>query len=205
MPNLAPIPMPLLPPDFSRRWSGGVGLFAINSSDPSGQPTRASSLVIATPGCAGLRPACLPSRGRCPLGRHPSRPATPPPPGNGPAKARQKKGASPYLSGRFANHPDEPCRRRTSIDSGRGMGNGFTAPLGHGGFHASPPAVSRSTQFYVIADRRQVSTLIVEAASNRFYPANAVSRSITVEGASGGGGQSRGGVHRCREERGSPR
>jgi len=40
------------------------------------------------------------------------------------------QGASPYLSGRFANHPVEPCRRRTSIDSGRGMGNGFTAPTG---------------------------------------------------------------------------
>ena len=94
------------PPDFSRRWSGGVGLFAINSSDPSGQPTRASSLVIATPGCAGLRPACLPSRGRCPLDRQPSRPAAPPPPGNGPAKVRQKSGPE-------ARAPREPrltCR-----------------------------------------------------------------------------------------------
>jgi hypothetical protein len=63
------------------------------------------------------------------------------------------QGASPCLSGRFANHPIEPCRRRTSIDSGRGMGQGLTAPTGHGGFHASPPAVSRSTQFYVIADK----------------------------------------------------
>ena len=123
------------PPDFSRRWSGGVGLFAINSSDPSGQPTRASSLVIATPGCAGLRPACLPSHGKCPLGRQPSRPAAPPPPRKRPAKVRQKSGPE-------ARAPREPrltCRGASRTTPTNLVDDAPQSTQGVGWVMASPP------------------------------------------------------------------
>jgi hypothetical protein len=138
MRNLAPIPMPLFPSDFSRRWSGGRRALRNQLIGPIG-PTYPNLFTRD-------RHAWV----RGPLARMPSLPREMPP-GQATLKTSRSaatwerawqgtpeeraggprtQGASPYLSGRFANHPDEPCRRRTSIDSARGMRDGFTAPTG---------------------------------------------------------------------------
>ena len=87
-----------------------------------------------TPGCAGLRPACLPSCGKYPLGKHPSRPAATPPPGNEPANVRQKSGPE-------ARAPREPrltCRNRpyTNLDDDVPQSiEGGTPFISHSDFH----------------------------------------------------------------------
>ena len=135
MPDLAPIPMLLFHLIFSALFGGGRTL----RNQHIGPIGPAYPSIFTRDRHAWVRgpPARMPSLPReMPLGRQPSRPAAPPPPGNGPAKVRQKSGpearapreARLTCRGRFASHPVEPCRRRTSIDSGRGVGNGFTAP-----------------------------------------------------------------------------